>query len=76
MDWYLPLRWASSWTSYSLAIPSDLVLSYACISFRQDKFGVQSFVSWLVSILFHWGSCLATVGRPLSFHIPSVVSHR
>jgi hypothetical protein len=55
--------------------PQSLLHPHACISCRQDKFWVESFVGGLVSLLLHWGSCLATGGGLLRFHIPSVVNH-
>ena len=40
---------------------------------RQDKFGVGSFVCGLVSLLLHWGSCLATEGDLFRFYFPNAM---
>ena len=50
-------------------------IPHAYISCRQDKFWVKSVVGRLVSLLFHWGSCLETGGWLFRFHSSSVVSH-
>ena len=44
-----------------------------CLCFySQDKFWLESSVGGLVSLLLHWGFCLATVGGLYRFHIPIV----
>ena len=53
-DWCLTMGWVSSWASYWLAVPSVYSLHCACISYRQDKFGVESFEGRLVSLSCHW----------------------
>ena len=47
------------------------LLHFSCM---QDKFWVENFVGGLVSLRHHWGSCLATGGGLLKFHILTVVS--
>jgi hypothetical protein len=66
----LKLGWL--FVGHSLSLCSIL---HACISYRQNKFGVKGFVGELVSLSFHWGSCLATGGGLFRIHIPHVVSH-
>ena len=65
----------SSWASYWLAIPSVSALSpHPWISCREDKFGIESFVGGFVSLLFHWGSWIATGGGLFKFHTPMLWS--
>ena len=46
-----------------------------CISYRQGKFGAESFLGGFVSLSLYWGSCLATGGGLPSLHIPNAVSY-
>ena len=41
---------------------------------RIDTFGVKSFLGELVSLLLHWGFCLATGGDLFRFYISNAVS--
>ena len=40
-----------------------------CISFKQDKFWVESFVGVLAFTSLHFGSCLAIVSGLFRFHV-------
>ena len=62
------------WLIFGLSLRLCFI-RYGCISCRQDKLGVESFVGRLVSLLFHWNSCLATRGSLFCFHILSGVNH-
>jgi hypothetical protein len=63
----VPMGWVSCWASYWLAIPSVSASLCPCISFKQDKFWVKSFMDgWCLS--HHWGSCLATGGGLFRYH--------
>jgi hypothetical protein len=74
--WFLPMGWVSGWAGYWLAIFLGLCsISCACISCRQDKFWVKSYVDGLLSLLLHLGSWLATGDGLLRFYISNVVSH-
>jgi hypothetical protein len=61
--------WDGFWVSLVTGWPFLQSLLHLYISFRQDKFWVKSFVSGLVSLSFHWGSCwlqeVASSGSPL-----------
>jgi hypothetical protein len=46
-----------------------------CISYRRDKFWVESFIGGFVSLLLYLDSCLATGGGLFRFHIPKVICH-
>lgn len=67
--------WCFPWHGSQLRLvtgwPFLKSLIYLClsISFRQYKFGVK-FVCRLASLPFLWGSCLATRGGLLRFHVP------
>ena len=56
-----------------LAIPS-LLHRCPCVSFRQEIFGVKSFLGGLISLALHWESCLATESYLVRFYLPSVMS--
>jgi hypothetical protein len=43
-----------------------------CISFRQEQFGVKSFIGGLVSLSLHWASCLTTRGGLFRLYIHTV----
>jgi hypothetical protein len=49
-----------------------LALAFPCISYRQEKVWVRSFVDGLVFLLLLWVSCLATSGTLFRFHIPNL----
>jgi hypothetical protein len=57
---------------HSLSLYSFL---HAYISFRQDKFGIESVVGGLIFLSLHWGSPLTTGGSLGRFQISNVVSH-
>ena len=72
------MEWLPSWVSYWLAIlslsaPSIPPSPCACISCRQDKFWVKSFVGGFMSLLLHWGSYLVIGAGFFRFHIPNAV---
>ena len=51
-------------------------IPHACISGRQNRFGMENFVDGLVSLSLYWGWYLAINGGLLSFSIyPNVVNH-
>ena len=56
-------------------IPQSLLHLCPCISFRQDKFWVKSFVGGLVSLSLHWSLALLqemAILRSISFTIRSL----
>jgi hypothetical protein len=71
----LAIGWLASWAGYWLGILKVSTLSpHPCISCRQDKFGVKSFVGRLVSLSLQWDSCLTAVGGLFRFSITTAVS--
>lgn len=73
-DWHLLMGWVSSWVGYCLAyFLSIFFILCPCISCRQDKFWIESFVGRLVSLSLHWDSCLAEGGSQFRFHISNAV---
>jgi hypothetical protein len=71
------MGWVSSWVGLLLVGHSINLCSPSLvrISYWQNKIWIKNFVGGLVSLLLHWGSCLATGGDLFRFHIPNVVSH-
>ena len=57
---------------HSLSLCSIPCLYISC---RQDKFWDESLVSGLMSLLLHWGSCLATGDGLFRFHMPNAVNY-
>ena len=53
--------WDGFWVGPVIGWPFLQSLLYPCISFRQDKLCVKSFVGRLVSLSLHWGPCCTTV---------------
>jgi hypothetical protein len=46
-----------------------------CISYSQDTFWVENCVDELVSLFYHWGSCLATGDGLFRSHVPTIRRH-
>ena len=61
------MGWFSSWSRYWLAF-SLYSIPLICISCREDKFWVESFVGRLVSLSLHWGFLPGYRRWPL--HVP------
>lgn len=55
--------------------PWALLRLYPCISFRQDKTLVQSFVDELGCLSLQWEFYLDTGGGLLRFYFPNVITH-
>jgi hypothetical protein len=66
----LSLGWLLRGQSFSFCS-----ISSPCISYTQYTYWIKSFVCGLVSLLFHWGYCLATGSGLFRFHISNAVSH-
>lgn len=71
-DWCPSLEWIPGWATHCSAITTVPALFLSLYIFRQDQFGVESFVGGLVSISLHWGSCLTTGVGFFWVHIPTV----
>jgi hypothetical protein len=54
------MRWVSRWASIDWLFPQSLLHPQSLHFFTQNKFWIESFVGELMSLLLHWGSCLAT----------------
>jgi hypothetical protein len=69
---------ASSWEGAQIGLvigspfSQSLLSICTCISFRQDKFWIESFVGGLLFLFLHWVSCLATGDNQLRFCIPLI----
>jgi hypothetical protein len=50
--------------------PQSLLHLYPCSSYRQDKFWVEEFEGVLMSLSFHWKSCLAKWGDNFRLYTP------
>jgi hypothetical protein len=66
------LPWNRSLAGLVIAWPFHHSQIHLCpyISYRQDKFWVESFMGGLVSLSLHWGFSLAIGNGLLRFHIP------
>ena len=68
--WCLPMEWNSIWGSHFLAIPSVSALSLSFHILQAGNILSQKFCKWVVVLILHWESCLATGGGHYRIHIP------
>jgi hypothetical protein len=68
-DWFLAIGWVSRGADIGRLFLQTLLYFCPCASCKQDTFWVESFVSGLLSLSFHWESYLATGSSHFRIHI-------